>query len=103
MPQTPKTINELAVYELNPSQLAGLGAIAFLAIREKTSLYTQWEELGFTDLPEDIVKTCDEYDGETDSFELIEAIAQRLSEISSSEISITTTSGDVPDLAEILD
>ncbi len=36
---------------LNPSQIAGIGCLAFLAIREKSSLQHQREEMGFDDIP----------------------------------------------------
>ncbi|GAX43427.1 hypothetical protein NIES4075_44400 [Tolypothrix sp. NIES-4075] len=36
---------------LNPSQIAGIGCLAFAAIREKSSLQYQREEMGFDDIP----------------------------------------------------
>jgi len=91
---------------LNPSQLSGLGCLAFLALREKTSLLEQWEEMRFSDISESVIEECDEYDAmeEIDAMQFISAIAQRLAEISSTQISLTNISkGNAFDLAELLD
>jgi hypothetical protein len=85
---------------LNPSQLSGLGCLAFLALREKTSLLEQWEEMRFSDISESVIEECDEYD----AMQFISAIARRLAEISSTQISLTNISqGNDFDLAELLD
>jgi hypothetical protein len=45
-----ETIAQTLEY-LNPSQTAGIGCLAFLAIREKSSLQYQREEMDFDDIP----------------------------------------------------
>ncbi|MBW4667213.1 MAG: hypothetical protein KME60_07160 [Cyanomargarita calcarea GSE-NOS-MK-12-04C] len=101
---TGEIVNELTAYDLSPSQLAGLGTSAFLAIREKCSLYDQWDEMGFTDIGTTLADELSErYVDEVDLIELIQAIVQRLSEISSSKISLANISKGAPDLSELLE
>lgn len=45
--------------ELNHVQLTGLGCLAFLAIREKSTLERQWKEWGFTDIPHQTILDCE--------------------------------------------
>lgn len=45
--------------QLTTAQLAGLGALVYLAIREETTVLYQFEEWGFDDVPQEIVAYCD--------------------------------------------
>jgi hypothetical protein len=46
---------EQILFHLTHVQLTGLGCLAFLAIREKTTLEHQWEEWGFDDIPHETI------------------------------------------------
>ena len=66
------------LFHLNHAQLSGLGCLAFLAIREKSTLERQWREWGFIDLP---LETILEFELEdTELMELASVIATRIFE-----------------------
>lgn len=44
------------------AQATGLNCLIFLSIREQTSVSYQHEELGFDDIPQQIVTWCDRLD-----------------------------------------
>lgn len=44
------------------AQAAGLNCLIFLALREQTTVTYQFEENDFDDIPEEIVRLCDEFD-----------------------------------------
>ena len=48
---------EMSIFTL--SQTTGLASLVFLAWREKTSVWDQWSEWGFADIPENTVSLCD--------------------------------------------
>ncbi len=48
--------NQLTV---NHAQLAGIGSLIFLAIREETTLEYQWEEWGFDDISHETILILD--------------------------------------------
>ncbi|MEH2123723.1 hypothetical protein [Nostoc sp.] len=48
---------EMSIFTL--SQTTGLASLVFLAWREKTSVWDQWSECGFADIPENTVSLCD--------------------------------------------
>lgn len=64
---------EAILKDLNFTQLAGLGSLAFLALREQTSLVHQWSEWGYTDIPLGAIQMCEAVD--PGLMELIEATA----------------------------
>lgn len=45
--------------QLTTAQLARLGVLVYLAIREETTVLYQFEEWGFEDVPQDIIVCCD--------------------------------------------
>lgn len=51
--------HEEILFHLNHTQLTGLGCLAFLAIREKTTLEYQWKEWGFTDITRETILECE--------------------------------------------
>ena len=70
--------HEEILFHLNHTQLTGLGCLAFLAIREKSTLKYQWKEWGFTDIP---LETILEFElDDTGLLELATAIATYLLE-----------------------
>ncbi|WP_138500933.1 hypothetical protein [Nostoc sp. PA-18-2419] len=48
---------EMSIFTL--SQTTGLASLIFLAWREKTSVWDQWSEWDFADIPENTVSLCD--------------------------------------------
>ncbi|AVH71574.1 hypothetical protein [Nostoc sp. 'Lobaria pulmonaria (5183) cyanobiont'] len=46
----------------NHTQAIGLNCLIFLAVREQTTVTYQYEELGFEDIPQQIVTLCDRLD-----------------------------------------
>ena len=69
---------EEILFHLTHVQLTGLGCLAFLAVREKSTLERQWRELGFFDIP---YETIFEFELEDpDLMELVTAIATRIFE-----------------------
>ncbi|MEH2287187.1 hypothetical protein [Nostoc sp.] len=44
------------------AQAAGLNCLIFLAVREETTVTYQYEEIGFDDIPKEIVRLCDRLD-----------------------------------------
>ncbi|MEH1802161.1 hypothetical protein [Nostoc sp.] len=61
----------------NYCQATGLNALIFLALREQTTVAHQHKELGFDDIPEQIIAWCDCLD-EYDLTELAAEIANGL-------------------------
>lgn len=45
--------------QLTTAQLAGLGALVYLAIREETTVLYHFEEWGFDDIPKELIAYCD--------------------------------------------
>jgi hypothetical protein len=46
---------EEILFRLTHVQLTGLGCLAFLAIRENTTIEHQWKEWGFSDIPHETI------------------------------------------------
>ncbi len=44
----------------NPAQAAGLNCLIFLSLREQSTVAYQWDEWGFTDIPQQVITWCDE-------------------------------------------
>lgn len=63
--------------QLNRTQLLGLGALAFLTLRERSSLAYQYKEWNFTDIPSEIIGGC-EFSTDEEFLELAEAMAKLL-------------------------
>ena len=70
--------HEEIIFHLNHVQLTGLGCLAFLAIREKSTLKYQWKEWGFTDISEETILELEQDD--TGLLELATAISTYLLE-----------------------
>jgi hypothetical protein len=69
---------EQILFNLTHVQLTGLGCLAFLAIREKSTLERQWREWGFDDIPHETIFEFELED--PDLMELVTAIATRIFE-----------------------
>lgn len=65
--------HEHLLLQMNHTQLTGLGCLAFLAIREKSTLERQWKEWGFEDIPHETILEFELEDDEL--MELASAIA----------------------------
>lgn len=63
----------------NRPQATGLNCLIFLSIREQTSVTYQWDEWGFTDIPQQVIQWCDELE-ENDLLSLAADIATSLLE-----------------------
>lgn len=51
--------HEHLLLHLNRPQLTGLGCLAFLTIREKSTLEYQWKEWGFSDITGETIREFD--------------------------------------------
>jgi hypothetical protein len=66
------------LFHLNHVQLTGLGCLAFLAIRENSTLERKWREQGFFDIPYETILSFELEDA--DLMELVTVIATRIFE-----------------------
>ena len=64
--------------QLNRTQLLGLGTLAFLTLREHSTLVYQWKEWNFNDIPSEIITEC-EFCTDEEFLKLAVEIANRLS------------------------
>ncbi|WP_445626445.1 hypothetical protein [Nostoc sp. DSM 114167] len=48
--------------DFNRTQATGLNVLIFLAVREQTTVTYQYEEIGYDDIPQQIVNLCDRLD-----------------------------------------
>ena len=69
--------------DFNRPQTLGVAALIFIAHREQTSLHHQWEELGFSDIPETLVESIDQLDGDY-QFAIAAKVAVEFAELRSS-------------------
>lgn len=65
------------IAQLNLSQLAGLGTLIFLSIREKTTIAYQHKEWGFTDIPRETIDLIDQLT-DTEQLQIANSIALAL-------------------------
>lgn len=74
--------NLVAHIEMNftRAQATGLASLIFLSLREQTTLAYQWDEWGFTDIPQEFITWCDEQLEEDDLISLAADIAASLLE-----------------------
>lgn len=73
MNQVKKVLDMMS--DFNRPQVLGVAALIFIAHREQTSLHYQWEEFGFSDIPDFIVHSIDQLDDD-DQFAIAERIAK---------------------------
>lgn len=63
------------IKELKDAQIAGLIALLVIAVdRERTSVFHQWQKLGFTDVPEKLVVQIDSEMGDVDRISLANSL-----------------------------
>lgn len=70
--------------DFNRPQALGVAALIFIAHREQTSLHHQWEELGFSDIPETFVDSIDQLDGDY-QFAIASFVAKKFTEESTAQ------------------
>jgi hypothetical protein len=69
----------------NRAQATGLNCLIFLSLREQSTVAYQWDEWGFTDIPQQVITWCDQLE-EDDLISLAAHIAAGLLEELSASI-----------------